>query len=58
MKHSMCKKKPTQPEVTTHELDLSIVKSIQGGADNAIQVDLKVNKTPLHMELDTGTDVT
>ena len=50
--------RPSKSESIESELDLFVVKSIQGGTDNAIYVDLKVNETPLCMELDTDTDVT
>ena len=44
--------------MVSSELDLFVVKSMQGGTDNTIYVDLKVNEMPLRMELNTDTDIT
>lgn len=49
---------PLQPETNNPKLHLLVVKSVQGGTDNAIYVDVKVNEMPLRMKLDMGADVT
>ena len=48
----------SQQEPSNTDLNLFVVKLLQGGNDQGIYVDLKINHAPLCMELDTGADIT
>ena len=51
-------KSDSSKEPTDSELNLFVVKSLQGSEDKGIFVEVTVNSAPLRMELDTGADVT
>ena len=50
-------KTESSQEPTESEFKLFVVKSLQGGDDKSIGIDLTVNSVPMCMELDTGADV-
>ena len=51
-------KDESPPERNESELNLFVIKSLQGGNNKGIYLDLMVNGAPLRMELDTVADVT